>query len=104
MVAGVIIGLAVGALLIVMGTLIWKKQKVSLLHDYHYKNVKKEDLPAYTRLVGIGIITIGTGICIMGILNLILSPLWWIPLLAGFVSGFIVLFRAQMKYNGSVLG
>ena len=37
MVLGVVIELAVGAVCIVLGVLLWKKQKVSVLHDYHYK-------------------------------------------------------------------
>ena len=30
--------------------------------------------------------------------------LFWVPLLAGFVIGLVVIFMAQKKYNGSVLG
>ena len=56
-------------LCVVLGLLIWKKEKVSLIHDYHYKNVQEADIPAYARLMGIGIILIGVGICIAGILN-----------------------------------
>ena len=104
MILGFIIELAVGAICIVMGVLLWKKQKVSILHDYHYKHVKKEDLPAYTRQMGIGLIIIGTGIIITGLLNLANASLWWIPLLAGFLLGIMILYKAQKKYNGSVLG
>ncbi len=104
MILGVIIELAVGAICIVLGMLLWKKQKVSVLHDYHYKNVKEEDLPAYTRQMGIGLIVIGAGINITGLLNLVKSSLWWIPLLAGFILGIAVIYMAQKKYNGSVMG
>ncbi len=103
MIIGVIIEWAVGALCVIMGLLLWKKQKISLLHDYHYKNVRKEDVPAYTRQIGIGLILLGAGICITGLLNLVYSPLWWVSLLAGFVLGIIVMHRAQKKYNGSWL-
>ena len=74
------------------------------LHDYHYKHVKKDDIPAYTRQMGIGLIIIGAGIIITGLLNLAYSALWWIPLLTGFVIGLAAIYRAQKKYNGSVLG
>ena len=104
MILGVIIELAVGAICIVLGVLLWKKQMVSILHDYHYKHVKKEDIPAYTRQMGIGLIIIGAGIIITGLLNLAESSLWWIPLLTGFVLGFVVIHVAQKRYNGSVLG
>ena len=104
MIVGVVIDFAVGSLCLVLGLLLWKKQRVSILHDYHYQHVKKEDIPAYTRNMGIGLMIVGLGIITTGILDLANSPFWWIPLLAGILSGFIVLFRAQKKYNGSVLG
>ena len=103
MILGVIIDLAVGALLIVLGLLLWKKQKITLLHDYHYKHVKKEDIPAYTRQMGMGLIIIGAGICITGLVSLVNSPLWWVSLAGGFVLGIILMYRAQKKYNGSVM-
>jgi len=101
MIFGLLINLAVGLLLIALGVLIWKKQKVSLLHEYHYKNVKQEEMPAYARLMGIGLIVMGTGICITGLLSMLKSALWWVPLLGGIVAGLIVMNHAQKKYNGS---
>ncbi len=101
MIIGVIVDFAVGLLCIILGLMLWKKQKISLIHSYHYKNVKKEYVPAYTRLMGIGLILIGVGICITGVLNLLYSSLWWVPLLVGFVMGFIIMNKSQKKYNGS---
>ena len=101
MIAGFIIELAVGSVCIIIGLLIWLKKKISLVHEYHYKNVKKEDVPAYTRLLGHGLLFIGIGICVTGLLNLLKSTLWWVPMLIGFVAGFIVMNKAQKKYNGS---
>ena len=103
MIVGVIIDLAVGLLLAVLGGLLWKKQMVSILHDYHYKNVKREDLPAYTRQMGIGLIVMGAGICGAGLLSLIDSPCWWILLLGGIALGLILIVKAQKKYNGSIM-
>ena len=103
MIIGIIVNIAVGILLIVFGMLIWKRQMVKLLHDYHYKNVKEADMPAYTRLIGIGLIIIGAGICSDGVLNYFESHYWWLPLALGFICGFTVMHRAQMKYNGSWL-
>ena len=104
MIIGCIIETSVGVLLIVLGSLVWFKRKVSLLHTYHYKNVKEEDLPAYCRMVGIGLILIGLGIGATGVLNLFYLSLWWIPVLVGFVSGLTVFIIAQKKYNGSIMG
>ena len=101
MIIGVLTEEAVGILCIVLGAVLWKKQKVSLVHEYHYKNVKKDDIPAYTRLLGIGLIAIGAGICVAGLFNWLESSFWWIPMLVGFIAGFAVMNKAQKTYNGS---
>ena len=101
MLLGMIIDLAVGLLCVVLGILIWAKKKVTLLHDYHYKNVQPSDIPAYTRLAGISLILIGVGICVSGLFHLRASSRWWIPMLVGIVAGVLVMNRAQKKYNGS---
>ena len=104
MIFGAIVEFAVGALCIILGLIIWLKQKISLVHDYHYKNVKKADVPAYCRLLGIGLIIIGAGIAVTGVFNLFESPLWWIPITIGFAAGLFIMHKAQMKYNGSWFG
>ena len=104
MIVGLIVEFSVAALCIVLGLVLWLKQKISLLHDYHYQHVKKEDIPAYTRQMGIGIILIGAGIGLDGLLTFLDSPYWWIPLAAGIVLGAVVMYRAQKKYNGSIMG
>ena len=103
MIVGVITEMAVGLLCIILGLLIWKKQKISILHDYHYKNVAEEDIPAYAKTMGIGLIIVGGGICLSGLVNLFESVLWWVPMLIGFVVGIAVMGKGQKKYNGSWL-
>ena len=98
---GVIADLGAGLLCIILGLMLWKKRKLSLLHSFHYKNVKETNIPGYTRLMGTGLILTGAGICITGLFNLYYSSLWWIPLAGGITSGIIVMHRAQKKYNGS---
>lgn len=93
---------AVGAALVVLGLLSWKKQKLSFLHDYHYKNVKEEDLPAYARQMGIGQTLVGAGLCLTGLLKLFTkSSVAWAPFIASTILGFVVMHKAQKKYNGS---
>ena len=46
MLASIILGL-VAISLIVLGYLIWKKEKISLLHEYHYDKVLEEDKKAF---------------------------------------------------------
>lgn len=103
MLIAVIVEFAVGALCLALGLLLWQKQMLCLLHEYHYRHVKQEDLPAYTRMLGIGLCLLGLGIVASGLLMLAESPLWWIPLLAGFVLGLGAMFRAQKRYNGSLM-
>ncbi len=102
MIVGVVIKEAVGALCLVLGLVIWIKKKVSLIHSYHYKNVKQEDIPAYARFIGISLILIGLGISVSGVLDLFYSTLWWVPVVAGFLLGGILFYVTQKKYNGSV--
>ncbi|MBO6041413.1 MAG: DUF3784 domain-containing protein [Oscillospiraceae bacterium] len=104
MIVGLIVEFSVAALCIVLGLVLWLKQKISLLHDYHYQHVKKEDIPAYTRQMGIGIILIGAGIGLDGLFTALDSPYWWVPMTAGIVLGSVVMVRAQKKYNGSIMG
>ena len=102
MILGALIDLLVGAVCVIMGVLLWKKQMISLLHDYHYKHVKKDDVKAYTRLIGIGLIITGAGVIISGVLDLFYSSLWWIPLSSGLIIGISIIITAQKKYNSSV--
>ena len=93
---------AIGLLLAAFGLLIWRKQKVTLIHDYHWKNVRKSDLPAYTRLMGIGLCVMGAGVALTGPVNYVFKSqkgLWCFVL--GFAAGLIVMNKAQKKYNGS---
>lgn len=101
MIIGLIIEFSAGILLIALGHSVWKKQNASLLHDYHFKNVRDEDIPGYTRMMGQGLIVMGVGVCLWGLLDLLKSSFWWVPLLAGFVIGFLMMNKAQKKYNGS---
>ncbi|MCR5150593.1 MAG: DUF3784 domain-containing protein [Clostridiales bacterium] len=102
-VAGCAVDFAVGFSCVVTGLLVWKKQKLSVLHEYHYRNVKKEDIPAYSKAVGGGITLVGVGVAITGVLNLFKSAFWWVSLVAGFAAGLIAIIRAQKKYNGSIM-
>ena len=102
MFAEFIICMAVGILCIILGLILWKKQKISLVHDYHCRKVKKEDIPAYTRLMGIGLLLIGIGCCLTGIINLAFKTgAGWIAFVAGFIAGILQMNKAQKTYNES---
>ena len=101
MLFGMIVLLGVGILFLALGTVLWKKRKISLVHEYHIRNVREEDVPAYTRLMGLGLIAIGAGCVLTGVAAFWLEkPVGWIGLPLGFLIGITLILRAQWKYNG----
>lgn len=93
---------AVGLFCIRAGVLLWKRQRISLLHDYHTASVRDEDIPAYTRKTGIGMIVIGTGVLFAGILCFILqTPAGMLCLPAGLAVGLPFICTAQKRYGRS---
>ncbi|MBR7082133.1 MAG: DUF3784 domain-containing protein [Oscillospiraceae bacterium] len=104
MIAAYIIIMLVGLALIVMGLLIWKKQMTGIIAGYHQKSVQEPDVPAYTRLIGIGLLIMGVGVCLTGIINLAFQTgLGWIAYGVGLVTGMWLIIKAQRKYNGSLI-
>ena len=99
MLGSIIIG-SVGIALVVMGYFIWKKEKISLLHDYHYSNVSKEDKKAFCTLAGVGVLSIGVGLLITAIIIGITNSLFsFIAMAIGFAVGLPILIYADRKYN-----
>lgn len=41
-----------GIAFVLLGILMWRKDKIELLHYYHYKNVSKEERQHYVKIVG----------------------------------------------------
>ena len=96
MLVGSIICIVIGLICLIFGYLIWKKQKLSLIHEYHWKNVKKEDIPAYARRVGLGLIILGCGILITGIALLFSdAAIVWAPLCVGAIIGIVMLISSE---------
>lgn len=56
---GSIIVAVIGIVFIILGYLIWKKEKITLLHSYHYEKVSSSDKEAFCKLSGQGVISIG---------------------------------------------
>ena len=100
MIVGFLVCLAVGLLCVVLGIVIWTKQKLSLIHDYHVENIRKEDVPAYTKQIGEGMILIGAGCCAMSAGILLDSiGLGLAGLALGLLVGTIFLVRAQIRFG-----
>ena len=101
MLIGLIVLLGVGILFFVFGWMLWKKQRIDLVNAWHTRNMKKEDVPAYTKLMGLSLIAIGAGCLVTGIVACILEEtLGWLALPVGFVAGFALIRISQKKYNG----
>jgi len=97
---GTIIVCVIGIICTILGYLIWKKEKISILHSYHYDKVSEEDKKAFCTLSGIGIILIGLGLLTTGvIIGIADSALSFIAFAIGFVVGLIMLIYAGVKYN-----
>jgi hypothetical protein len=91
----------VGVVLIVLGYRTWKTQIILFLKQYYYRNVKEEDMPAYTKAMGIALMVIGAGPVLSGLLSLLTdSTASWAPALILFLVGFLLINRASMKYHG----
>ncbi len=94
---------AVGIVLIVLGFLTWKKQTVAFLHSYHYKKVKEEEIPEYTKQMGIGQIIIGIAFCLTALLRLLsMRTVSWVVFIVGLAAGLVFSLKAQFKHNGSL--
>jgi hypothetical protein len=90
-----------GILFLILGIMIRKTHRLTLIHSAWYGGVKPADIRAYTSLVGFGVTLIGIGICLTGLLAFAAkSGFIRIPALAGLVAGCIFINRAQNEYNG----
>ncbi len=99
MVAGIIV-ILMGILFITLGLLLWKRQKISLLHDYHSDKVSEDDLVPFCKQSGIGIIIAGSGMIASGILIIIFEkPIVFLVMAVTFVIGISMLVQAGNKYN-----
>ena len=100
MILGFIILSSVGITLLIMGWLIWKKEKINLFHEYHYDKVTEENKKAFCSTSGKGIFIIGLGIFLSGIISLFTDSPWS---LLGFAIGFVVglgfVIYSGIKYN-----
>ena len=97
---GTIIVSFIGIIFIILGYLMWKKEKISLLHSYHYDKVSAEDKKIFCTISGIGILIIGSGLLITGIIiSTTDSVLSFIVFAVGFVVGLVMLIYAGARYN-----
>lgn len=93
----------IGSIFLFLGWRIWKKEQITLIHDYHYTNVSEKDKKFYTEKMGKACIIIGIGIILTGIIDFISKTSYgWIFFGIFFVWALILIFMAQKKYNGGL--
>ena len=97
---GVIIVALVGLLCVILGLLLWKKEMITLLHDYHYNKVSTENKKAFCALCGKGLSCIGAGLLITAVILALTESAWaFLAFAAGLAVGLTLLILAGKKYN-----
>ncbi len=100
MILGVAVCAVVGAVCVILGWLLWKKERITVLHDYHCDKVTEENKKAFCTLSGIGLITVGAGLVVTAVLlALTNSVLSFLAFAAGFAAGLALLITAGVRYN-----
>ncbi|WP_440895394.1 DUF3784 domain-containing protein [Amphibacillus sp. Q70] len=85
-----------GLLCLIVGLLIWKRDKITLIHSYHYTNVTKENQKAYTEKMGKALIVMSIGMFLTGIVNYITNTAYgWLCFAIFFVAGLMLILKAQ---------
>ena len=97
----VAIGIGVLALVFIyFGCLMWKKEKITLLHSYHYDKVSPSDKKVFSKISGLGVSIIGIGLLVTAIIiGVTDSALSFIAFALGFIMGLALLIYAGVKYN-----
>lgn len=90
----------IGIVFIILGWLIWKKEKIELLHSYHRDKVKEENKKAFCRISGIGTLLIGAGMVIAAVIAWLTDSMWSFAIFAFyFAIGLALMIYAGSKYN-----
>lgn len=92
----------IGLAFLVIGWLLWKKQRILLIHSYHYNHVLAADKPAYTTRMGKACLVMGLGCLLCGFINFIFDTGWgWAAFALCFLPGCLMMLAAQRRYNRS---
>ncbi|ABX41896.1 DUF3784 domain-containing protein [Lachnoclostridium phytofermentans] len=93
----------IGLIFSFLGWRIWKKEQITLIHDYHYTKVIEKDKKPYTEKMGKACIVMGIGMILTGAIDFITTTFYgWIFFGVCFIIGLIIMIFAQLKYNGGL--
>lgn len=99
LVASLLVGI-LGILFLVLGYLLWKKEKISLLHNYHHHKVAQTDKKIFCTLSGIGVLCIGIGLLLTAVLLVMTDSVCsFLAFSIGFLTGLFLLCYAGNRYN-----
>lgn len=99
MMGSIVLGI-LGFVFVILGYLIWKKEKISFLHGYHYDKVSANDRADFCMLSGMGVISIGMGLLVTAVIIGITDSAWsFIAFAVGFTAGLALLIYAGNTYN-----
>lgn len=91
---------------ILLGLIIWKKQKITLIGGYNNRNIKKEDVKGYTESIGKTYIMLGIAMLSLIILRLtdndIYDCIGFILSMLGFITGIVNIIKTQKKYKTGI--
>jgi len=97
---GEIIVVGVGVVFIILGYLVWKREKINILHSYHYRNVSPDNKKVFCKMTGQGLMLIGCGLLITGlVISKTHSMYSFIAFAVGLIAGITLLINAGSKYN-----
>lgn len=94
----------VGCLLLFISYCLGVKKQITLMHDYHYTNIKEIDKDAYCKGMSIGFLLLTITFFMSGYLYYMEEMLEaTIVLLVGNIISVLYLIKTQIKYNGSIM-
>ena len=101
--------IVVGLMCIIIGILN-TKGNVSMLHSYHRKRVKEEDILPFGRLVGLGMMIVGVGVIVGGVLSIVthvtenksFEIIGMVFIGVCLIVGVAIAFYAMKKYNKGI--
>ncbi len=87
-----------GIAFVLLGILMWRKDKIELLHYYHYKNVSKEERQHYVKIVG-KIYIFSGGSFILSAIAFLFWKYGWIISVIGFIMFLIRMSHIRNRFN-----
>lgn len=95
-----------GILIVLLGVMIWKKQKVTLINGRSNIKMKEEDLKKYTESIGKAYIILGLTTVAMLILMQAASDtvhfIGFVIWIFGFIISIVKIIRTQHKYKTGI--